>query len=103
MRPTNAERVLLWRRREGLNQTEAAAWHNVSYTTLSKIERGKVEPSWSPHPLRLRGYEKCLLYRRRCNKTQAEVAADLGCCRYWVHQMEQGEVPCDILLWYWEQ
>lgn len=48
-------------------------------------------------------HEKCLLYRRRCNQTQGEIAADMGFSKYWVRLMEQGKAPADDLLWYWEQ
>lgn len=53
--------------------------------------------------LPLAPHERCLLYRRRAGKTQAAIAEELKCCRYWVNQMERGEVPSDTLLWYWEQ
>jgi transcriptional regulator with XRE-family HTH domain len=52
---------------------------------------------------RITPFERCFLYRRRGSYLQKDVAAQLGCSRYWVNQMELGEVNCDDLLWFWEQ
>jgi transcriptional regulator with XRE-family HTH domain len=50
----------------------------------------------------LKAHERCFIMRRRCNKTQQEVAADMGICRYWLNRMELGETDCTDLACYWE-
>ena len=101
-RLTRAETLLIKRRRLSESQVAAAKRHAVSYTLYSKWERGLVD-SPKEKVLPLKDHERCLLYRRRASSTQADVAQDLRCCRYWLNQMERGEQPCDTLLWYWEQ
>lgn len=51
---------------------------------------------------KLETFEKCLIYRRRCNKKQEEIAKELGICRYTLRKMENGIIPCGTLLGYWE-
>lgn len=107
----NGEKLVIWRRRRGWTQSFAAATLHMSYAQYSKWERDLEEFKIRvEHPeaaeitaSKLKAHEKCFIYRRRCRKTQAEVAAELGCCRWWVNQMERGVVPCDELVWYWEQ
>lgn len=105
-RLTVGERLLLDRRRRGLNQRQAAAHWNTSYFVYGQWERDQLEDApaldlgESDAPER---FEHCLLYRRRAGYTQARVARELKRCRWWINQMERGEAPCDELLWYWEQ
>lgn len=100
---TDAERFILKRRRDGLNQRQAAKALGLSLSAYSLLERGGSSPTVSPPALGpLKPHERCLLYRRRAGKTQAEVASGLDHCRYSVHQMERGRVDCTDLLCYWE-
>lgn len=101
---TPAERVLLWRRRKGWNQQQAAKHWGVSFHTYKLIEYGEIESktmglsrhdSMSPH-------ERCFIYRKRCDKTQEEVALELKVCRYWLRKMENGHADPTALLSYWE-
>jgi hypothetical protein len=50
---------------------------------------------------RVEVHEHCLLLRRRAGYTQDRVATDIGCCRWWMNQMERGLVPCNQLVEYW--
>lgn len=102
IRPTNPETLLIQRVREGENQHEAAARHGVGRARYSRWERG-LEPCPRARLGKLRAHERALLYRRRSGFTQARVAQELGRCRWWVNQMENGERPCDELIDYWEQ
>ena len=101
-RITVGERLLIDRRRRGETQGEAAARHGVSPFIYGQMERDKIDGP-RVKVRRLEAHERCLLYRRRSDKTQAQVAKDLKCCRWWLNQMERGLVPCDTLVWYWEQ
>lgn len=103
-RPTDAERILLHRRRRGQTQGQAAAEHGLSRKAYGSAER-RGDPALA-RGIRLgnlRPHERCLLYRRRVGRKQREVAVELRCSRFWINLMERGEVPCDDLLWYWEQ
>ena len=100
-RLTNAETLLLQRRRLNEGQMAAAKRHGVTHSMYGKWERGVVD---SPRVKisGLKDHERCLLYRRRSGMRQEDVADDLRCCRYWLNMIERGEAPCDNLLWYWE-
>lgn len=100
-RLSNSECLLIDRRRRGETQRQAA--HRLGTTSFmyGKWERDVVDCP-SVKIILLRPHERCLLYRRRAEKTQAAVALDLVCCRWWVNQMERGKVCSDVLLWYWE-
>jgi DNA-binding XRE family transcriptional regulator len=101
---TAPERLAILRRRDGMNQDAAARAHGVSRSTYSRWELGLTDcPIISASILRLRPHERCFVYRRRAGYLQKDVAAQIGCSRYWVNLMETGEVPCDSLLWFWEQ
>lgn len=101
-RLSNSERLLIDRRRRGEIQGQAARRLGTTHFMYGKWERGRVEGPRVKIPA-LRVHELCLLYRRRVGCTQAHVARTLRCCRWWINQMERGEVSCDELLWYWEQ
>lgn len=100
-RLTAGERLLIDRRRRGDTQVAAANRHGVSPFIYGQMERDVAEAP-SINIGQLKPHERCLLYRRRAGFTQARVAKDLKCCRWWLNQMERGQVPCDTLLWYWE-
>lgn len=100
---TPAERFILKRRRDGLNQRQAAQLLNLSLSAYSLLERGADSTKHAPPALGpLKPHERCFIYRRRAGSTQAEVAAGLEHCRYSVHMMERGQVDCTDLLCYWE-
>jgi transcriptional regulator with XRE-family HTH domain len=102
---TDGERLLIWRKRMGVNQRWAAQEFAVSYKIYSLIERDELpilkRLQWVPTSLE--AHERCLLYRRRAGYTQKRVAEELEMSRYWINKMENGRAPCDDLLWYWEQ
>ena len=100
-RLSNCEQLLIDRRRRGETQPQAAKRLGTTPFMYGKWERAVVNGP-SVKVGMLKPYERCLLYRRRAEKTQAEVAEHLERCRWWVNQMERGEVSCDTLLWYWE-
>ena len=100
-RLSDAETLVIKRRRRGENQTDAAQRYNTNYTAYSKWERGLNECPKREIIRKLENHELCFLYRRRKNVTQASVADELNVCRYWLNQMERGEKPCSALLQYW--
>lgn len=107
-----SERLLIHRRRLGLTQAQAARKLKMPVHIYARVENGKLGPSqpaghpcwqWLSGPATaVESHERCLVMRRRCGKTQTDVAKELKCSRYWLNQMEIGNVPCDTLLWYWE-
>ncbi len=100
---SRGERLIIDRRRRKESQSCAAARLGTSTCIYGRWERDDEDgPSIrSVRPLRI--YEQCLLYRRRTDMTQDEVARQLGRSRYWVNQMERGIRPCEELLSYWEK
>ena len=100
--------MFVLRRREGRSQVQAAERYLVSRFTYGQWENDKIAlPDDSlaelPRVCHLEFYEICVLYRRRAGRSQREVAADLGYCKWWINQMEHGRVKCDALIWHWEQ
>lgn len=101
---TWSERLVLLRRRLGLNQTDMARRVGVPLARLKLLEHSAA-PQELELDMRLAGtlepYEQCFIARRRAGRSQAEVAGALGCCRYWLNRMERGEVPCHELTDHW--
>lgn len=98
------ETLLLWRRRMGWNQLEAATHFKVSIFTLKLAEYDKARNFKYRKNIKiaLRDYEKCLIHRKRSGLTQEEVAKQVGVGRYWLRLQEKGDVPCKKLLEFWE-
>lgn len=105
---SNAEKYLIRRRRLGLTQAEFATDLGVTRKAYNQFEKGYgSNPGlrggvWLHMTLRnLSPEERCLILRRRAQRTQAQVARDIGCSRWWVLQMERGTAPVDTLVEYW--
>lgn len=98
-----AESLLLWRRRVGRNQVEAAAYFGATVDHYRSWEAGE-HPSKPPRLAlgALRPYETCYLLRRRRGVTQESLAKAIGCTRLWVIRMEDGSAPCNRLVAYWK-
>lgn len=100
------ERLRLHRRRLKMSRKQLAAELKLSRYSIGEMEREERDIpegliTWHEEK-DLRAHEKCWVYRTRSDKSQAEVAADLGVSRLWVNKMERGDVCCDTLIWYWE-
>lgn len=97
---TRGSKLWLERRRRKENQTQAAKRHKVKVLEYRAWEQDKLKG-----PVvkvgKLLPYEQCALRRREEEFTIAELADEVGCCRYWVHRMERGEVDPQPLLDYW--
>ncbi len=107
---SQSERLLIHRRRLGFTQARAAKRWKLPAHIYARMENGDIltlRRSAFRMPkagaVTLKDHERCFVMRRRCGKTQHEVAKDLKCSRYWLNLMELGKQPCDTLLWYWEQ
>lgn len=98
---TKGESLLIWRRRLGFNQIQAAGECNVQPDHYRDWEMDKREDA----PRRLLGqlkpHELCLILRRRAGKTQREIASALGCSRLWLIHIENGNAPVERLCDYW--
>jgi transcriptional regulator with XRE-family HTH domain len=93
------ERRHLERLRKQQNQHEAAADHGV---TRWQYQRELERDPGDIQEVRIADYEWCRIMRWRANKSQREVAEDLKVSRPWITLMENGQVNCDDLIWYWE-
>ena len=101
---TYAERLVLHRRRLGMNQDEYAARLGVGWRDVMDAEHGRknlgpvaLVPS-TPLP-----HEWCFLQRRRRGLRQSEVAVLVGCSRPWLNRMEKGLEDCEKLVGYWRR
>jgi hypothetical protein len=100
--PTRGESLLLWRRRKNLNQVEAAKEYGVPPDRYREWEADRrLDDQPRRHLGELKPHEVCFLLRRRAGKTQREVAAAIGCTRFWVIKMEGGKAPVERLREYW--
>lgn len=95
---TIGERLLIFRRRDGISQAEAAQQHGVSRNMYGEMERAESEPCII---VELSVPEKCLIMRRRRGYTQQECADRLGVTRFWYNQMEKGSAPVAELAKFW--
>ena len=100
---SKSEKLLIWRRRSGLTQAQAAQEHQVSHRRWGRWERGDEEPTVDKDITTLAVHEHLLIVRRRSNISQEEVARDLGCTRAWVQMMEAGLNGCEQLVRYWKE
>lgn len=101
-RLTNDETLIVFRRREGMTQKEAAKHFGVSLDMYSRWERG-IDPRTPRQKVPdLKDHEVCFLYRRRSNMTQKAAAKQMGCCRRWYNLMERGLAPVGDLIDNWE-
>jgi DNA-binding XRE family transcriptional regulator len=102
---TPGEKLLVWRRRKGWDQTRAAKHYKVSIFTLKLAEYGKAKnfPYKPDLEILLEDHEKCFIYRKRSKKTQPQLAREYGCGKFWIQLQEHGKVDCSKLLKWWEQ
>lgn len=98
---SKGESLLIWRRRQGLNQIEAAAEYKVHPDHYRDWEMDKREDVQRRQLGQLRPHEICFVLRRRAGKTQREVAAALGCSRLWLIHIENGSAPVERLCDFW--
>jgi len=99
---TPPETLLVWRRRAGYNQYEAAQHHGVTVNKYRRWEAGYGPSPRAKNLGELKDHEKCVIARRRSGKTQDDLAKDLNLSRLWIIEMEKGNVPADRLVEYWE-
>ncbi len=100
---TRGERLLVARRREAESQVDAAARFDVS---LYRYRQWETDEEKSPHELglgKLSGFEACFLMRKRAGTTMAAVAKKVGVSRWWLCQMERGEVDSARLVSFWQE
>lgn len=105
---TSGEKLLLWRRRIGWNQKQAAKYYAVSVYNYKLAEYDKLKHF--PYKISdfkllppLHDYEKCLIHRKRSGLTQPAAAKQIGYGRYWLRLQETGKVSCEKLLVWWNE
>jgi len=97
---TRGEKLFLARRRDKKKMTEAAEAHGVS---LHQYRKWESDEGKGPDVAlgRLTLTDQFLILRRRSGKTVREIAAEIGCCPWWLRLMEREEAPNDRLKKYW--
>ena len=100
------ENLLICRRRAGLRQDSMGERYGLNRHGYGRRERDAIATDLPVANIEfdhLYTQEKCVIYRKRANLTQREVAALLGLSRYWINQKEIGRVDCADLLKFWEE
>jgi len=101
-RLTTGESLLIARRRSGESQELMAKKYGITRNQYGRAERDQedcVKDVPVIQDLDLK--EKCLLLRRRAEKTQEECAEEMSITRFWFNQMEMGNINNDDLIRYW--
>jgi hypothetical protein len=99
---TAGERLYIQRRRMGWTVQQAAKRARTTVSLYRAWEKGRTESDIPSVGLgQLTPQEKCVIMRRRSGKLAVEVAAELGCCRLWLRQMENCTADVGRLLEYW--
>ena len=100
-----SEHFLIWRRREGLSQKQAALPLGLSQTKLIRIEREDIKDYNGEKPFLgdLYSHEKCFIFRKRSGWTIDRLADEIGVSRYWCNLMELGKAPVERLVDYWAE
>ncbi len=96
------ERLLLYRRRMNLNQTQAAEdWDTKPWTYRMWEGGNRTRDIPCPRLGGLKPHESCFITRRRAGMSRTQLAKALGVSNFWVTQMEKGAVSSDRLVKYW--
>lgn len=93
--------MLVSRRRKAQSQVDAAARFGVSLYAYRQWETETLE---CPHTIglgNLKPFEQCFLLRRRAGVTAGWLARKLGLSRWWLCQMERGDVDAARLVAFW--
>lgn len=102
---TDAEKLVLERRRAGLGQPAMALLRGVGMRLYRRWEFGA-----EPMPPRAADHvrsvvptdaEACFLLRRREGWSRAGMARRIGTSETWITQMERGAAPAHRLIAYW--
>ncbi len=105
MRLRKSESLFITRRREGLTQTAMADKLGIMEYIYFQYENGTSEIPEGLTGLPIfaepTALEQCVIKRRRLAMSQDELAAELGCSRFWVNQMETDKVNPGKLIKYW--
>ena len=100
---SRGERLLVDRRRRAESQVAAAERCGVSLYNYRQWETGDVRAPDEIPLGRLEPFERCVLTRRRDGRTMSSIASALGVCRWWLCQMERGEVDAGRLVSFWQE
>lgn len=100
---TVGEHLLIWRRREGYTQADAACLLGESRNAYGDRERCDLKSSARMLPFigDLYSNERCFIMRRRSGWTIPMCADQAGVSRYWFNLMELGKASPERLIQYW--
>lgn len=101
---SKGERLYLERRRRGESTTEAAARYGVGRNKFANWERERDAVSDAPSvslKSEPKPHEACQILRRRAGLEISELAEQVGVSRYWLRQMESGQVSVSRLVQHW--
>lgn len=95
------ETLIIDRRRRGESQADAARRHRVSSYRYRRWEDDDDPDAPRVELETIEEYEAFHVLRRRAGMLIEDLAAEIGCSRWWVTQMERGQAPCGRLKDYW--
>jgi len=98
---TRGEKLQANRRRSGATQREEADARGVPYVMYRRWESDEGDPP-NESLGDLKDHEVCYVLRRRAGLSLSQVAAQVGCSRWWACQMETGRASSDKLIQYWK-
>ena len=109
MKLTEGEKLFIVRRRAGHNQYEMSILYGVCESVYSRWELDKTKRTRDIGVVGfdlkcngLKGFERCVILRRRDGMTQNTLAALIGVDRVWVNRMETGKENWEKLKEYWD-
>jgi DNA-binding XRE family transcriptional regulator len=98
---SQGERLLVYRRREGLTQEGMADQLGVSLYAYRKMEEESAPCSFNPPLGSLSQREQCFVQRLRHGWSLAHAAESIGISRWWLRRMERGDAPVRRLWAFW--
>ena len=99
---TNGEKLVVKRRRADESQREAATGFSVSLYRYRRWESDQDKPP-NVSLGQLKPHEGCFMRRRRAGISLKTLADVLGVSRWWLCQMEYGNVATDRLVQHWSK
>lgn len=98
---TDAERLVVFRRRKGQTKAQAAKRCGVTLYRYSAWESGESEPDRKVSVGKLEQFEALHALRRRAGASVADMAKAVGVSNWWLTQIEAGAAPVERLLDFW--
>lgn len=98
---TQSERLIVYRRREGLTQKQMAKKLGMSLRAYRACEVSSQPCDFDPEMEFVKTHEMCYLLRIRKRWSLEAGAKRVGVSRWWLRRMERGDAPVARLKSFW--